>query len=547
LLRAESDPSDFYLEARALLRTGRLAEAQQLLEAHQEAGGQAVLRPQRFHRETPLLLSLVCIMMGEARQAERYARQGMAIGDRLESPFVQAVALMRIGHSLQLSQALPWTQANQRQAEEAYLKAIELVRPFKVTRVQVEPLWGLCRLAGYQGDLAAAMRHALAAIETAEQAGDLWFANLNRISLGASLTLAGQAEPARPWLEGARTGLWQVGDLFSWSAAMLWLALGAWGQGDVEEAVETLGALLPVVRLQGYEFLLTRCTHLGLKDDQAVLPLLVEAQRRGVETAYLGDLLGRMGLTGLDYHPGYSLAVRTLGPFEVWRGSTALTPRDWQREKARQLFQFMLTQRGQWLAREQIVDRLWPHLDCDAAGQNFKVALNALNHALEPARPAGAAPFFVVRRENAYALNPQAHLRVDADHFERAAASSQPEELRRALAIYEDDYLADCLGEEWAEGERERLRRVYLDAAAHLAEQRLAASAPDEAAALGEKMLERDRAWEEAYRLLMRAYAAQGNRARVQATYNRCAAALSAELDVAPSPETRALMEQLIT
>jgi DNA-binding SARP family transcriptional activator len=469
----------------------------------------------------------------------------MAIGKQLDSPFVEAVALMRSGHALQLSQALPWTAANHHQAEEAYLKSIELVRPFKVTRVQVEPLWGLCRLAGYQGDLAAATRYALQAIEIAEQAGDVWFANLIRTALGASLAMAGQTNPARPWLQAACAGLQQVGDNFSWSAAAFWLALSAWWEGDEHQALEALALLLPVVRRNGYEYLLTRCTHLGLKDDQAALPLLVVAQHRGLEAAYLGELLGRVGAAGLDYHPGYALVVRTLGTFEVWRGAQAITPRDWQREKARQLFQFLLTQRGQWLAREQIVDRLWPHLDPDGAAQNFKVALNALNRALEPARPSGAAPFFVIRRENAYTLNPQAHLLLDAEHFERAARSPQPDELRRAMSIYEDDYLADCLGEDWAEIERERLRQVYLSAAERLADQRLFAGAYDEVIQVAGKMLERDRAWEVAYRLMMRAYAAQGNRTQLQAIYNRCALVLAEELDVKPSPETQVLMEHL--
>ena len=59
-------------------------------------------------------------------------------------------------------------------------------------------------------------------------------------------------------------------------------------------------------------------------------------------------------------------------------------------------------------------------------------------------------------------------------------------------------------------------------------------------------MLQRDSTWEAAYRLMMRAFAAQGSRAQVQAAYNRCAAVLAEELDVAPSPETRALLEHLI-
>ena len=39
------------------------------------------------------------------------------------------------------------------------------------------------------------------------------------------------------------------------------------------------------------------------------------------------------------------------------------------------------------MQREQIADLLWPELDAEAAIRDFKVALNALNRALEPARP----------------------------------------------------------------------------------------------------------------------------------------------------------------
>lgn len=545
LLRAESDPSDFYLEARALLRTGRLAAAQQLLEAHQEPPEAAFLRPQRFHRETPLLLSLVCIMQGKVELAEIYARQGQEIGERLESPFVVAVALMRLGHALQLYPDFPWNDHHRRQAEQAYLKAIELVRPFKVTRVQVEPLWGLCRLTGYHGNLADAHRHALLAIEIAEQAGDLWLVNLVRTVSGAALVQAGQSSEARPWLEAARAGFEQVGDLFGWSAASLWLALNAWYSGNPDEAVEILGTLLPVVRQQGYNFLLTRSSHLGLPDNQAALPLLVEAHHRGIEASFLGELLGSIGLTGAEYHPGYPLFARTLGPFEVWRGNIPVVPRNWQREKARQLFQFLLCQRGQWLGREQIVDRLWPHLDAEAGAQNFKVALNALHRALEPDRPAGAAPFFVVRRENAYALNPHACIWVDADVFEQGATSLNVENLEQALMIYEDDYLTDCLGEDWAENERERLRQLYLAAAGRLGELHLSTGALDAALSVAGKMIERDQCWEPAYRLMMRAYARQSSRAQVKAVYNRCAAVLREELDVEPSAETKELLDNL--
>ena len=146
----------------------------------------------------------------------------------------------------------------------------------------------------------------------------------------------------------------------------------------------------------------------------------------------------------VEYHPGYRLAVRTLGPFAVWRGAEPVDARDWKREKARQIFQLLLTYPRQWFYREQIIDHLWPHLPPDAAERDFKVALSALNRALEPDRPRGASPFFVTRRESVYGLNPAAPIVVDTDDFERLAASDDMDQLRQALALYQEDYLPDA-------------------------------------------------------------------------------------------------------
>jgi DNA-binding SARP family transcriptional activator len=84
-----------------------------------------------------------------------------------------------------------------------------------------------------------------------------------------------------------------------------------------------------------------------------------------------------LGLADAESHPGHGLWVRTLGPFAVWRDSVLVTDPEWQREKARRLFQLLLTQRGQWLYPEQIAEQLWPDLTPEAAARDFRVALNA--------------------------------------------------------------------------------------------------------------------------------------------------------------------------
>jgi two-component SAPR family response regulator len=234
-----------------------------------------------------------------------------------------------------------------------------------------------------------------------------------------------------------------------------------------------------------------------------------------------------------------------LGPFAAWRGDEAVTPRDWQREKARQIFQLMVTYRGQWFYREQIMDHLWPHLPPDAAERDFKVALNALTKALEPDRPRGAPSFFVLRRRNVYGLNPAGHVVVDADDFQQLARSDEVAALRQALALYEEDYLPDSLYEDWSAAERQRLRHLYLTTAERLARHLLQNGSWQDTIEVCQDILARDNCWEAAYRLLMQVYAAQGNHTLLHSTYQHCVASLQEELGLEPSPSTQALFERL--
>ncbi len=547
-LRGETLATDIYLEARILLRTGKLNEARRLLESYELDEPKAGLpRPQHFHREKQLLLSLLCSLQGDRQNAEEYARQGIAIGQKIQSEFVEAVGFMRLGHALQLDADSPWDRPWQQAAIRCYQGAIETVRPFKVPRVSLEPLWGLCRAYGYAGDVEAAESNALRALDMARAAGDEWIGNLVRVSMGAVLSLDGRHATAARWLKEAAEGLDRVQDSFGWCAAQLWLAVNAWEQGEQETALRHLSALLPVAAENGYNFLLTRRTHLGLRDDQMAIPLLLEAYHQNIERDFVIKLLSQAGKRGLGYHPGYTLWVRTLGPFQVWRGRTPLPAAEWQREKARQLFQLFLATRGQWLLREQITDMLWPDLPAESAVRDFKVALNALQRALDPRRPRSAPPYFVIRKGSAYGLNPQAALVTDADLFDRLADSDDPEKLQAAFSLYEDDFLPECCYYDWASLERDARRRKFLDIAEKLARRSLQTQQWEMALTVCQTALRREKCWEPGYALSMQAYAAQGNLPQARQTYQRCAAVLKEELGLdAPSEETQRIY-QLIT
>jgi len=250
-----------------------------------------------------------------------------------------------------------------------------------------------------------------------------------------------------------------------------------------------------------------------------------------------------------------ALRVETLGHFTVWRGEQQMNEREWGREKARRLFQYLITNRRQQITKERIAAELWPDLDAERADRDFKVALNTLQTTLEPDRPPRSPSAYVSRSGISYGLNPEAPLTLDAAEFEDGVIAgnaaeqhfpSQATDLyQRALALYHGDYLPDAIYEDWSSGERERLTALYLTGAGRLARLLLAGGQLLEAINWSQKVLAVDNCWEEAYRLLMRAHMANGNRPLAVRTYQQCQQTLSDELGIAPMQETTRLFEQI--
>ena len=285
-----------------------------------------------------------------------------------------------------------------------------------------------------------------------------------------------------------------------------------------------------------------------------MISLLIAARQRESPSAYAARLLEDMDLPpDLAFHPGYTLRVQALGRFVVHRGQEAVANGEWHREKARHLFQLLLTNRDRFLRRDEIAALLWPEANAAAAEGQFKVTLNALQGVLEPQRPPRAPTLFVQRRGSAYGLYPAAPLWVDATALERVIAQENKakdedtalELNREALALYQGDFLIRCVYEDWCREERERLRRLYLTTATRTAAMLLARGDADEGIRLCRQALAVDDCLEAAYQLLIRAYLQQGDRVQALRTYERCETCLRQELDVAPAQETKALIGQI--
>lgn len=540
----EEGPGEAELAVRVLLRTGRLEEAQRLLEERARVEErEPVLRP-RAHRETLLLLSLILSLRGDGERAYHCAVQGTQRGQALRSPFVTAVGYMRQGHAWLLRKGSEAVEA----ACRCYREAIRLGDQLAVPRLKVEAFWGLCRARGFRGEIAAAREAAEQGIDIAQRAGDEWIAALIRVSMGAGYVLAERYDEAVRWLDRAWTAFGECNDSFGQAVARLWQCLLWWKSGNTARLERGVGDLLQLVRRHGYEFLFERRTLLGPPDPRCLVPLLLFARDAGCEAATAERLLARLGLVGLEIHPGYQLRVQALGPFRLWRGDQEVGTSEWHREKARQLFQLLLTHRDGLLERDLIVETLWPGADPESGRRDFKVALSTLCQVLEPHRSPRSPSAYVLRDGSRYGLRPGADIWIDAAAFEKAVAEGDAlvdrepqaaiERYREALQLYRGDYLEECLYEEWCSEERERLLTLFLRAADRLARMLAGLERWEETIEVCQAILERDPCWEPAYRLMMVAYDRLGHRTQALRVYQRCVERLREELQVEPAPET---------
>lgn len=263
------------------------------------------------------------------------------------------------------------------------------------------------------------------------------------------------------------------------------------------------------------------------------------------------DAIGR-----LVYRPPYTLRIRTLGAFALWRGEQEVRDRDWRSSKARQLFQLLINERGRALPRDRVLDALWPEMEHDAAANNLRVTVNRLSKALEPDRPDGAPPSFILQQGDTYSFNTGSDHTLDSVTFVAAVTEGQRAEQRghrqaaiaafqQAIELYGGTYLPDNLYEDWTLVERERLAMLFTVAAIRLATLLLDENQPHTVIGLAWRVIEQDRANEDAYCLLMRAHAALGERSAVVRVYARCVDVLREELGVEPLPETVALFNAL--
>jgi LuxR family maltose regulon positive regulatory protein len=290
-------------------------------------------------------------------------------------------------------------------------------------------------------------------------------------------------------------------------------------------------------------------------------PLIAEIQHTPILRTWLEGLAARyppliQELKGLQeqlqadkndeavsfYHrQTYTLRVFTLGQERI---ESECMPGNWPSTAARELFFYLLLMGPS--TRDQIGLRLWPDYAPQQVRRNFHISLYRARQVV--------GDHAILYQDERYWLNPDLDVWLDAEELERLVKQARllpprgvyTESLwRRAFDLYQGEFLPD-LDAEWVAARREQLQDAYLQACVGLGDCTRVRGQIAEAITYYKCALAVDPYREDIHRLVLSAYAAQGQRQQVQQHWNELRRLLRQELALEPAPETRHLLQTLL-
>jgi DNA-binding SARP family transcriptional activator len=247
------------------------------------------------------------------------------------------------------------------------------------------------------------------------------------------------------------------------------------------------------------------------------------------------------------------LDFRLFGTFSVRFNDAEVPPTLFKLRHPRLLLQMLALQPGLQLHRDQVLERLWPDSDSDAASNRLYHTLHALRGLFSQIGSPKDQPV-VLLQAGLLRLNPAYQISVDVQQFralvEQARGSNNPQSqcalLDQAAAIYKDELLRGSPYEDWLGEYREQCHRDIVWVLNRLAQARRDDGQADLAIASYQRLVEIEPADELAHRALIELFHAQGHPERAVLQYATCKRYLQRDLDAEPSPKTQELIAKIV-
>jgi ATP/maltotriose-dependent transcriptional regulator MalT/DNA-binding SARP family transcriptional activator len=317
--------------------------------------------------------------------------------------------------------------------------------------------------------------------------------------------------------------------------------------GNVEAVAPLLKQDNPAVRTRAARAL----AGMGCEEG---MPFLASALAKEEDPRVVKEI--EASLDNLERQPPPILTIHLMGDFSLKRGDTIVRLAEWPRPIVRRLMQYFSLHQGEALNRDRILEDLWPDADPQSARASLKQVLSWLRKVIEPFVRSRATSRYITVSDDIYCFDPQHNTsRVDIFEFEALVRPvlgdfedhdvlTLPPGLLEALNGWKP-LLPDDAYESWTLEAREKLLNLYVEACLYTARALLGMDRLVDAEFWAAKAIDSAPWLEEAYQVLMRAQARQGNRTLALKTHANAVAALQRELNVGPSALTEWLAQRL--
>jgi len=319
------------------------------------------------------------------------------------------------------------------------------------------------------------------------------------------------------------------------------------------------GLLGPICVALGRSLLPSRVVRLLPRD---VVDQGLRLAEKDLPTEKAAMVLRRYGAVGGDPAPIVGGAIpeafcnlRMFGRLEVTTSFGTIPEKGWGKRKGRLMFLLLACHPGREMTRDEMVERLWSHMEMDCALRNLYVTWSNLRKTLCCGNKGVPVDLFAGSNNDALWLTDL--VKSDLDEFQtelrtlRSARINGDAELVVATAfrlsdIYRGDLLPIDIYEKWFEEERNRTRREFCDAMVTGAQAAFDLTQYDTAMAFLHRASEIDHLREDIYQLMMRCQINSGQRSGAIDTYNTCRTRLVDDLGIDPCAETNRLFQAVL-
>lgn len=245
------------------------------------------------------------------------------------------------------------------------------------------------------------------------------------------------------------------------------------------------------------------------------------------------------------------MRVRLFGGMQVSVGGQVIEPAAFRKQKAKALLAVLVLHRGKEIARQELLDIMWPDSSGERASNNLYSLWSALRRALEDKW--GECPY-VVRHQAGYMVDAR-YVESDVDEFEEICRTlffdrPDPQAWMEVFARLQNDFSCDLLPSETGNAYIDRLRERYrvrlVDVLVTAADRLCDADEPQAALWFARAALDQCDEREDAYCALMRAQMLSDQRSQAMETFLACRRFMSEELGMDPSERVMRLHRELI-